>query len=284
MNLHIERSSNGMLGETVSSREELSQAAGRRQRLSHPTDHQQSSRELKLRLEERRNERQRIARELHDTLFQGFLGASLLLQGAVEQTPADSPTKPSLNRALQLMYRVINEGRVALQDLRSSPSASPTLEEALHGLWDELAPGGVQFRIVVEGQSKALAPEILEQIYMIGREAVLNALRHSGAASVEAEVQYSSRRVRLIVRDNGCGIDPHILRSGRELHWGLLGMRERAASVGAQLRIWSRQGGGTEVELSVPIHFVPKAHAQLSSSNPEAGDQRRWANACSSPV
>jgi len=284
MNLNVERSPNAILSETVSSHEVFARTAGRMQRRPRQSDHQQLSRELELRLEERRNERQRIARELHDSLFQGFLSASLLLQGAVEQTPADSPTKPSLSRALRLMYRVINEGRVALQDLRTSASVSPTLEEALHELWDELMPGGVQFRILVEGQPKALAPKIQEQIYLIGWEAVLNALRHSGAAAIEAEVAYSPRRVRLIVRDNGCGIDPQVVRSGRELHWGFPGMRERAASVGAKLRIWSRLGGGTEVEVSVPIHTAAEAQAQLSSSNIEPRDQLRWADAWSSPV
>jgi signal transduction histidine kinase len=279
MNLNLERSPNAMVSESASSRELLMRSAGQVQRPSRHSEQQQSRREWHLRLEERRNERRRIARELHDTLFQGFLGASLLLQGAVEQTPADSPTKPSLSRALRMMYRVINEGRVALQDLRSSPSNSPTLEEALHELWDELTPAGVQFRILVEGQPKSLAPELREQIYMIGREAVLNALHHSGAASVEAEIEYSSRRLRLIVRDNGCGIDPEVLRSGRDSHWGLLGMRERATKLGAQLRIWSRLGGGTEVELSVPIHFARNAHAQLSSPCLDPRDQRRWADA-----
>jgi signal transduction histidine kinase len=219
-------------------------------------DREQASWDVKVRLEERRKERGRIARDLHDTLFQGFLGASLLLQGAIDQTPADSPTKPSLSRALRLMYRVINEGRLTLEELRSSASALPSLEQTLHDLWDELTPGGVQFRILVEGQPKALKPAIQEQIYLVGREAVLNALRHSRAAAIEVEVEYSPRQLRMVVRDNGCGIDPQTLRSGRDLHWGLQGMRERAGSVGAQLKLWSRRGGGTEVEISLPIQVV----------------------------
>jgi signal transduction histidine kinase len=109
---------------------------------------------------------------------------------------------------------------------------------------------------LVEGQPKALKPAIQEQIYLVGREAVLNALRHSRAAAIEVEVEYSPRQLRMVVRDDGCGIDPQTLRSGRDLHWGLQGMRERAGSVGAQLKLWSRQGSGTEVEISVPIPVV----------------------------
>jgi signal transduction histidine kinase len=282
MNTNSRRSSNAMVTETTSGTRLFARPSGRALGLSRQPDQRQLDRELKLRLEERSNERRRIARDLHDTLFQGFLGASLLLQGAVDQTPADSPAKPSLSRALRLMYRVINEGRVTLQELRSSADASPSLEEALHGLWDELTPGGIQFRILVEGQPKTLKPAIKEQIYLIGREAVLNALRHSGAAAIEVQVEYLPRRLRMVVRDDGCGVDPQTLRSGRDLHWGLQGMRERAGSVGAQLRIWSRLGAGTEVEISAPIHIVADDHAQLSMANIESGEQpgRRDAYTC----
>jgi signal transduction histidine kinase len=157
---------------------------------------------------------------------------------------------------------VTDEGREALQGLRLSEIASIGLEHALSGLRNEFTPNaGVQFRVFVTGQPKTLQPAILEQIYLIGREALVNALRHSEATSIEAEVEYLHRRLRVVVRDNGCGIDPQAVRSGRKAHWGLLGMRERAEGVGAQLRIWSRPGAGTEVEISVPGHVVAAACA-----------------------
>lgn len=213
-------------------------------------------------IEERRRERARIARELHDTLFQGFLGASLQLHYAVEQVPADSPSRPSLSRAVRLVQRAIDEGRQALQDLRSSRMASMTLEQALSGVLDEFtAAGGGRCRIFVKGEPKALKPEVQEQISLIGREALANALRHSKASSIEAEVEYSPRSLRVVVRDNGCGIDPQTLQVERNTHWGLVGMRERAGSIGAQLRIWSRPGAGTEVEISVPDNIVAAACA-----------------------
>ena len=125
-----------------------------------------------------------------------------------------------------------------------------SLEQALSELWDEFTPGGTRYKMFVLGTPKALKPAIKEQIYLIGREAVLNALRHSGAAAIEAEVEYSARRLRVFVRDNGCGMDPQVVRSSWHSHRGLLGMREQAESVGARLRIWSVLGGGTEVEIS----------------------------------
>jgi signal transduction histidine kinase len=130
---------------------------------------------------------------------------------------------------------------------------SMSLEQALSTLRDEFAPGGgIRFQVFVQGQPKKLSADIQEQIYRIGREAILNALRHARATTIEAEVKYLPRGLRLAVRDNGCGIDPQIVRSGSDSHWGLLGMRERAGSIGAKLQIWSRPGAGTEVEISLP--------------------------------
>ena len=209
--------------------------------------------ELTLRLEERRQERLRIARELHDTLFQGFLGAQIHVQVAIEQLPEDSPGKTSLSRAVRLMKRVLDEGREALSGLRSSRAGLTSLEQGLAALHDEFSGDQLRFRIFVKGNSTELDPALREQIYMIGREALVNALRHSNGSSIETEIEYLASQVRLVVRDNGNGIDPKTVQSGSESHWGLAGMRERAESIGAKLRIFSKRGAGTEVELTVPI-------------------------------
>ena len=212
------------------------------------------AREGNLLLEERQKERLRIARELHDTLLQGFLSASMQLCLADEWLSADSPAKPVLRRALDLMRKGIDEGRAALLGLRSPELPAGSLEKALYDMRDDIVPSEqARLRIVIVGESKSLQPAVQEQIYWIAREALLNALRHSGASRVEAEIEYLRRKLRVVVRDNGAGIDPHVLRSGRHGHWGLAGMRERAANVGAKLRVWSRRGGGTEVEISLPL-------------------------------
>ncbi len=209
--------------------------------------------QMNVRFEERLAERTRIAQELHDTLLQGFLSASMQLHVAADNLPGDSSAKPALGRILDLMRRVIGEGRNALQDLRMSPGASLDLQQAFSRIPQELAAGdGISFRVIIEGRPRPLHPVIRDEVYRIGREALANAFRHAKARSIEVELEYSSREFRVLIRDNGCGIDPAVLASGREGHWGLSGMRERAERIGARLRLWSRPASGTEVELSIP--------------------------------
>ncbi len=222
---------------------------------------EQLDREMRIRLEERHNERARIARELHDTLFQGFHGASMLLNNVVEKMPAHAPDRHSLADALRLVHRVLDEGRTVLQGLRAPGLAPASIEQELSGFLEEFSPCGVHCEISVSGRPRELRPAVQEQINLIGREALVNALLHSTATRIEAEVEYSPRRVRVLVRDNGCGIDPCAAQAKRESHWGLLGMRERAESIGARLTIWSRPGAGTEVEISVPSQALAEACA-----------------------
>jgi len=224
---------------------------------------EERDREANVRLEERRNERTRIARELHDKLLQGFFGASMLVQIAADQMPANSLTRSSLGRVLKMMNRAIEEGRVAIDRLRS-PELALTLERALADFTSELELPGVEFRILVTGRSKALRSKIQEQIYLIAKEAVANAFRHSKATSIEAEIEYLPGKLRLVVRDNGIGIAPKVLETGCDAGLGLQEMRARATSIGARFRVWSRPGAGTEVEVSVPgnlaeVHVYSKA-------------------------
>ena len=211
---------------------------------------------LDLQFQERLDERTRIAQDLHDTLLQGVLSASMQFHVAVDGIPADAPEKPRLSRALQLLAQVIEEGRNAVRGLRAPAPQSPgadDLGQALSRIPQELGlqePSG--FCIVVEGPPQPLRPLIHDEVYRISREALVNAFRHSGAAEIEVEIELAARALRVFVRDDGRGIDPEVLRSGREGHWGLSGMRERAERIGAQLRVWSRERAGTEVELSVP--------------------------------
>ncbi len=229
----------------------------------------QLTRQLNVRFEERLAERTRIAQDLHDTLLQGFLSASMQLHVEVDRLPWDSPAKPPLSRILDLMALVIDEGRNAVRGLRSSQSGSLDLEQAFSRIQQEL---GIQedigFRIIVDGEPRPLHPVLRDEVYRIGREALVNAFRHSRATSVEVELEYSANHLRILVRDNGQGIDPQVLQAGREGHWGLSGMRERTERIGARLKVWSRAAAGTEVELTVPSHIA----FQFSSAN----RLRRW--------
>jgi ligand-binding sensor domain-containing protein/signal transduction histidine kinase len=216
----------------------------------------QLTRRLNLRFEERLAERTRIAQELHDTLLQGFLSASMQVHVMADRLPADSPAKPNLKRALELMAQVIEEGRNAVRGLRSSHGASFDLEHAFAQIPAEFAVHEstlkIGFRVIVQGDRRPLRLLLRDEVYRIGREALVNAFRHARARNIEVEIEYSSRDLSLFVRDDGCGIDPQMLKSGREGHWGLSGMRERADRIGARLHVRSRTAAGTEVELRVP--------------------------------
>ena len=208
---------------------------------------------MQARLEERLEERERIARDLHDTLLQGFLSAYMQLDVANDRLSADSPAKPLVQRVLDLMKQVSEEGRNAIRRLRSPHPGSNGLEEKLSGIRGEFPlEEQVDFRVVVEGKPIALHPLIREEVYRIAREAMTNAFRHSQASKIEVEIKYAARSLRILVRDNGCGVDPEVLQTGREGHWGLSNMRERAEKIGAKFAVLSRAGAGTEVELSVP--------------------------------
>src|SRR5262249_13903546 len=122
----------------------------------------------------------------------------------------------------------------------------------------------VDFRITVEGSPLPLRSTIHDDVYSIGREALLNAFRHSGATAVAVELEYAPRQMRIVVRDNGCGIDKQVLQAGRDGHFGLTGMRERAKRIGARLKVWSRLAAGTEVELCVPNHIAFESAADGS--------------------
>ena len=199
----------------------------------------------------RLEERTRIAQELHDTLLQTFLSASMLLSVAADDVSPDSLVKPQLDRILEIMNQGIKEGRATIQDLRST--GTPDLVQALSQVQQELAvQPGVDFRVTVVGRQEPLRPPVWHEMYRIGREALLNAFSHSRAQRVEFELEYADSDLRMRVRDNGHGIDPQVLRTGRDGHWGLAGMRERAAKIGGLLNISSSATAGTEVQLSIP--------------------------------
>jgi signal transduction histidine kinase len=213
----------------------------------------QLTQKMNLRFEERLAERMRVAQELHDTLLQGVISASMQLHVAVDQLPADSPAHPALGRILQLMGQVMEEGRNTLRGLRSSSEGADDLEHTFLRIREELGMDDrTAFRVVVEGSALPLKGFIRDEVHSIGREAVVNALRHSGGSRIEVELEYATSQMRVLIRDNGCGIDPEVLRAGREGHWGLSGMRERAEKMGARFRVLSGASAGTEIELAIP--------------------------------
>ena len=226
---------------------------------------------IELRLDERVNERTRIAHELHDTLLQEVQSASMQLNVANDQLGQESPAKPLVERVLGLMQGAIEDARNAVRSLRPSKGETEDLDEAFSRIPRELEAQGVaDFRVIVEGSPHPLRPLIRDEVYRIGREAVVNAFRHSGATSIEVALEYEAHQLRLLVRDNGGGIDPHVLQSGVDGHWGLQGMRERAERTGAKLKVWSSPARGTEVELRIPGRIAFESRPARDASNSAA--------------
>jgi signal transduction histidine kinase len=149
-----------------------------------------------------------------------------------------------------------------VQGLRASTTVTNDLSRTINTLGEELAANQTgqnspQFLVIVEGAPRDLVPIVRDEVYRIGGEALRNAFRHAQAGRIEVEIRYDKRQLRLHVRDDGKGIDPKVLaEGGRDGHYGLAGMRERAKLVGAKLAVRSKLNSGTEVELTIPAFMA----------------------------
>jgi signal transduction histidine kinase/ligand-binding sensor domain-containing protein len=214
----------------------------------------QMAHRVRGRMQERLDERERIARDLHDTFLQSVQGLILKFDAVAKQIPSGEPARQTMEKTLDRADQVLAEGRDRVRNLRATAVLLSDLPAAFQRVAEESPQcREATFKTVVEGGVRELHPMVLEESYCIGREAIVNALIHSEGLNVEVEITYGPRQFRLRVRDDGRGFDPEILEEGgRPDHWGLQGMRERAQRIGAQLELWSRPGTGTEVELIVP--------------------------------
>jgi signal transduction histidine kinase len=180
-----------------------------------------------------------------------------------------------LQRVLQLMRQVTDEGRVALGGLRATEADVSSLEQAFSRLPQELAiDDRIGFRVITRSIALPVRSPIRDELYRIGREALINAFHHAQPNRIEVEVEYAKHHLRVAVRDDGRGIDPDILSVGREGHWGLTGMRERSEAIGGTLRLRSRAGAGTEVEVTIP-GAIAYARKPADSARGPRGSQRK---------
>jgi ligand-binding sensor domain-containing protein/signal transduction histidine kinase len=227
---------------------------------------QQMAARIQGRLEERLGERERIARELHDTLLQSIQGLILRFQAAAEKIPPSEPSRLMMDKALDRADQVLVEGRDRVRNLRMSGEFVSDLSQAFAKAREDLTPGSdAEFRVVVEGVALDLHPVVRDEIYWIGHEALANSFQHAQAKNIETEIAYDQKELRLRFRDDGRGIDIEVLEAGgRKGHWGMPGMRERAHKIGAKLETWSRPGAGTEVELRIPAAVAYRRNVQRS--------------------
>jgi signal transduction histidine kinase/ligand-binding sensor domain-containing protein len=235
----------------------------------------QLARQYGMRMEERVSERTRIARELHDSMLQGFQGLMFRLQAVRQLLPPGDAAK-FLDSAMQVGDQAIGEGRDAVQNLRSSSFDDRDLATSLSALGAELGagmdlPSRPEYRVVVEGRPRELTAVVRDEAYRIVREGLCNAYQHAKARHIETEVTFGDADLTIRVRDDGIGVDPQILARGqRPGHWGLPGMRERSESFGGHLHVWSQGNAGTEVELRIPAHVAYTQHPASISSRVRA--------------
>jgi signal transduction histidine kinase len=199
-------------------------------------------------------ERERIARELHDTLIQSVHALILTLQTSIAHLPRTDAVRQPIEAALDTAGDLLDEARDRVNGLRMSSVAldlAGAIANAVHHA--QTASRFARIRLVVSGTPQRLQQSAAEQIYSVAREALANAVAHADARHIEVEVGYQKHHVRVQVRDDGRGMAPVAqTQSGTNRHFGLQGMRERADQLGAQLTIWSRENEGTEIGLQVP--------------------------------
>ena len=216
----------------------------------------QISRAINARFNERLAERTRMARDLHDTFLQTIQGSKLVADHALKPSTDPAQMRGALEQLSVWLERATREGRTALNSLRTATAQTNDLAEALRRVTkDDLIPSSTAVTFSVVGDAREMHPIVRDEIYRIGYEAIRNACTHSGASQLEVELRYA-HDLALRVSDNGTGIDPAIADGGKDGHFGLQGMRERAARIGGNLTLGSSSNSGTEIKLVVPGDIV----------------------------
>lgn len=226
------------------------------------------------RLQERVKERERIARELHDTLIQGALGLMITVQNSVIKLAKDDPVRSSMEKALDAADQLLKEARQRVVQLRAAQYQGD-LVTAIGNSGREVFAGALErLSVSCKGKVQVLQAFVAEELYWIAREALSNVRQHAGATIVEVEMVFAREYLRLYIRDNGIGIAAEaIARGAGPAHLGIIGMRERADLIGARFKMFSRGGAGVEIEVAVPavaayVRATPRWRRALSWQRP----------------
>lgn len=208
-------------------------------------------------------ERTRMAREMHDTLLQGCIGISSLLEGIAstqdlqEQSSSEAQLQqswtPALNLARTEMEKTIREARAAIWNLRCRETEAH-LDRALRELLETMtATLPIRTNFQTSGPSVPILPNQHREVLMAAREALQNSIKHAKPGTISLNVRYSPKLVTIEVADDGCGISPDSSSSDRDGHFGVVGMRERMEEVGGRCRIRSTEDSGTTITFELPI-------------------------------
>ena len=211
---------------------------------------------LNARFDERLAERTRLARDLHDTLLQTLQGSRMVADDALTRPDDSAGMRHAVEQLSIWLGQASTEGRAAVNSLRTSMTERNDLADAFRRAIDDCGrQSAIQASLSVTGEPREMHPVVRDEVYRIGYEAVRNACIHSAGSRLEVEITYG-RDLMVRVADNGVGIDLSIADAGKEGHFGLQGMRERAARIGAKLTIASSADSGTEIILMVPGRVI----------------------------
>lgn len=216
------------------------------------------SRRIRAQMAERLHERERIARELHDTLLQSIQALILRLHLVAEEMPKRGAPRRAIEDALDRAEEMLAEGRDRVRDLRAPTGDADALDQRLLEIARKQGfAAQVKVSAASEGQPRQLDPIVFSEVASVANEALFNIWKHAGARAVSIQIVWRAQALVVRFRDDGAGISPDILRSGeREGHFGLPSMRERAHRIGGELSITPGPGGGTDVTLIVPASIA----------------------------
>jgi signal transduction histidine kinase len=224
----------------------------------------QVAQSLSARFDERLAERTRVAREIHDTLLQTVQGSKMVADDALDRPDDAAGMQRAMEQLSVWLGQAAREGRETVKTLRTSTIQRNDLAQAFQrAIEDCKRNGSMQTSLSVIGDAKEMHPIVRDEVYRIGYEAIRNACSHSRGSRLEVGLSYA-RDLTVRVADNGVGIDPAIVDEGKDGHFGLQGLRERAARIGAKLTLVSSDRSGTDIILTVPGRVVfPKTAATL---------------------
>jgi signal transduction histidine kinase/ligand-binding sensor domain-containing protein len=221
---------------------------------------------INARYDERLEERTRMARELHDTFLQTVQSGKMVADDALDPASDEARMRHALERLSLWLGQAVREGRAALHALRVSTTERNHLTEFLERTANEYSErSSLSASLTVVGEAIDLHPIVRDEIARIAEEAIRNASEHSNASHLHIELRYE-RDLHLQFKDNGLGIDPDVILAGKPGHFGLQGMRERSARIGARISITSDRNIGTEISLRVPGVAVYRKNKETVSS------------------
>jgi signal transduction histidine kinase/ligand-binding sensor domain-containing protein len=225
------------------------------------------------RFNERLDERTRLAREIHDTFLQTVQGSKMVADNALNPGTSEARMRSALEGLSVWLEQAVTEGRAAVQALRASTKEQDELGQSINSVLQEYCHDpSMSATLAVTGDPRVLHPIVRDEISLVAREAIRNAFVHSRATELRIEIQFSDE-FRLVIKDNGVGIDPDVVNSGKVGHFGLLTMRERSARIHAKIDIQSRRNRGTEVSLSVPGKAAYAQARRKSMFGPRSSDR-----------